>query len=106
MTTYFFIVFAWIFFRANNVQDAFTIISKITTEQGHLFLGDGIPSLVLPILMICILLIKEIKDEYQFRISLMHHKNPWISIPASALVITIILLCAEFNSGQFIYFQF
>lgn len=106
MTTYFFIVFAWIFFRANNVQDAFTIISKITTEQGHLFLGDGIPSLVLPILMICILLIKEIKDEYQFRISLMHHKNPWISIPASALVIAIILLCAEFNSGQFIYFQF
>ena len=106
MTTYFFIVFAWIFFRANNVQDAFTIISKITTEQGHLFLGDGIPSLVLPILMICILLIKEVKDEYQFRISLMHHKNPWISIPASALVIAIILLCAEFNSGQFIYFQF
>ena len=106
MTTYFFIVFAWIFFRANNVQDVFTIISKITTEQGHLFLGDGIPSLVLPILMICILLIKEIKDEYQFRISLMHHKNPWISIPASALVIAIILLCAEFNSGQFIYFQF
>jgi D-alanyl-lipoteichoic acid acyltransferase DltB (MBOAT superfamily) len=106
ITTYFFIVFAWIFFRANNVQDAFTIISKITTEQGHLFLGDGIPSLVLPILMICILLIKEIKDEYQFRISLMHHKNPWISIPASALVIAIILLCAEFNSGQFIYFQF
>ena len=106
MTTYFFIVFAWILFRANNVQDAFTIISKITTEQGHLFLGDGIPSLVLPILMICILLIKEIKDEYQFRISLMHHKNPWISIPASALVIAIILLCAEFNSGQFIYFQF
>ena len=106
ITTYFFIVFAWIFFRANNVQDVFTIISKITTEQGHLFLGDGIPSLVLPILMICILLIKEIKDEYQFRISLMHHKNPWISIPASALVIAIILLCAEFNSGQFIYFQF
>ena len=106
MTTYFFIVFAWIFFRANNVQDAFAIISKITTEQGHLFLGDGIPSLVLPILMICILLIKEIKDEYQIRISLMHHKNPWISIPASALVIAIILLCAEFNSGQFIYFQF
>lgn len=106
MTTYFFIVFAWIFFRANNVQDAFAIISKITTEQGHLFLGDGIPSLVLPILMICILLIKEIKDEYQIHISLMHHKNPWISIPASALVIAIILLCAEFNSGQFIYFQF
>ena len=106
MTTYFFIVFAWIFFRANNVQDAFTIISKIATEQGHLFLGDGIPSLALPILMIIILLIKEIKDEYQIRISLMHHKSPWISIPASALVIAIILLCAEFNSGQFIYFQF
>ena len=106
VTTYIFIVFAWIFFRANNVHDAFTIISKIATEQGKLFLGDGIPSLLLPILMIIILLAKEIKDNYNIHISFMHNESPYISIPVSALIIAIILLCAEFNSGQFIYFQF
>lgn len=106
VATYVFIVFAWIFFRANNISDAYTIICKITTERGSLFIGDGIPALVLPLMMIIILLTKEVKDEYKPSISFMHHQNPWISIPSSALMIAIILLCAEFNSGQFIYFQF
>ena len=106
ITTYVFVVFAWIFFRANSLSDAFSIINKICTEQGKLFNGDGIPSLVLPLLMIIILLAKEIKDEYNIHISFMHNESPYISIPASALVIAIILLCAEFDSGQFIYFQF
>lgn len=97
---------AWIFFRANSLSDAFTITQKIITEPGKLYKGDGIPSLILPILMILILMMKEIKDEYHIRVSLMHNRNPWISIPSVALVIIIILLCAEFNSGKFIYFQF
>lgn len=106
VATYVFIVFAWIFFRANNISDAYIIICKIATEHGSLFIGDGIPALVLPLMMIIILLAKEIKDECKLNISFMHHNNPWISIPSSALIIAIILLCAEFNSGQFIYFQF
>ncbi len=104
--TFCFVSFAWIFFRANSISDALVIICKIITYQGRLFLGDGVPSLILPIIMIGILLLKEIKDEYQFKVSLMHNSNPWISVLSSAMVIIIILLCAEFNSGQFIYFQF
>jgi Predicted membrane protein involved in D-alanine export len=104
--TFCFISLAWIFFRANSITDALAIIHGIFTNQGTLFKGDGIPSLILPIFMIGILLCKEIKDEYQFKLSLMHNSNPWISVPSSAMVIVIILLCAEFNSGQFIYFQF
>lgn len=104
--TYCFISFAWIFFRANSINNALTIIQEIITNQGSLFKGDGIPSLVLPVLMIGILLCKEIKDEYQLKLSLMHNSNPWISVLSSAMIIIIILLCAEFNSGQFIYFQF
>lgn len=106
MSTFVFIVFAWIIFRANNIFDVYTIIYKIVTEQGPLFIGDGIPSIVLPLLMIGILITKEIKDEYHIKLSFLHHNNPWISIPSSAIIIAIILLCAEFNSGQFIYFQF
>ena len=104
--TFCFITFAWIFFRANSIDDALTIIGNIFANHGPLFKGDGIPSLVLPFLMIGILLFKEIKDEYRLKISLMHNPNPWISILSSAVIIIIILLCAEFKSGQFIYFQF
>ena len=100
------VTWAWVFFRANSLNDAISITQKIFTEPGNLYRGDGIPSLVLPILMIVILMIKEIKDEYNIKFSLMHNKNPWISIPSVALMIIVILLCAEFNSGKFIYFQF
>lgn len=104
--TFSFISLAWIFFRANSIMDAFTIISEIITDHGPLFKGDGIPSLILPLLMIGILLLKEIKDEYHINLSFMHNSRLWVSVPSSAVVIMIILLCAEFNSGQFIYFQF
>lgn len=104
--TFSFISLAWIFFRANSIMEAFTIISEIITDHGPLFKGDGIPSLILPLLMIGILLLKEIKDEYNINISFMHNSRIWVSVPSSAVVIMIILLCAEFNSGQFIYFQF
>ena len=104
--TFSFISLAWIFFRANSISDAFAIFYDIIIDHGPLFKGDGIPSLILPILMIGILLLKEIKDEFRLKQSLMHNPNPWISIPSSAMIIIIILLCAEFNSGQFIYFQF
>ena len=56
--------------------------------------------------MIVILMVKEIKDEYHIKFSMMHNRSSWISIPSVALMIIIILLCAEFNSGKFIYFQF
>lgn len=104
--TFAFISLAWVFFRANSIIEAFTIISKIITDHGSLFKGDGIPSLILPLSMIGILLFKEIKDEYHINLSFMHNSRLWVSIPSSAVVIMIILLCAEFNSGQFIYFQF
>lgn len=106
IVTYIFVAFAWIFFRANSISDALTIIYKVLVDHGNLYRGDGIPAIILPIIMISILLIKEIKDEYSPRFTLMHNPNSWISIPASAFVIILILLCAEFNSGQFIYFQF
>lgn len=104
--TFAFISLAWIFFRANSIIEASTIISKIITDHGPIFKGDGIPSLILPLLMIGILLFKEIKDEYHINLSFMHNSRLWVSVPSCAVVIMIILLCAEFNSGQFIYFQF
>jgi D-alanyl-lipoteichoic acid acyltransferase DltB (MBOAT superfamily) len=106
ITTWILVTWAWIFFRANTLSDAFTVMKRIIFDHGKFYKGEGYPSIILPLLMILILLIKEIKDEYNFKFSLIHHSNPWISIPSVALLIITILLCAEFDSGKFIYFQF
>ncbi len=100
------VTFVWIFFRANSLSDAFTVISGILTQPGRLYEGEGMPSLLITAFMIMILMVKEIKDEFHLRLSLMHNSSPWVSIFYTAALLVIILLCAEFNSGKFIYFQF
>lgn len=105
--TFILTMFTWIFFRANTIGDAFLVIKKIASPSGHIYYGDGKPSVLLPFILILILIFKEIKDEY-FKNSLkfMHHPNIYISAFYSAIIIITILLCAQFEGGQFIYFQF
>lgn len=98
----------WIFFRANTLGDAMLAIDKIVSQPGLLWRGDGLPAIVLPVLLIILLMTKEVKDEYFTppSISFMHHKNRWVSIISTTVMIVIILLCGQFEGGQFIYFQF
>lgn len=69
ITTWILVTWAWIFFRANTLSDAFTVMKKIIFDHGKFYKGEGYPSIILPLLMILILLIKEIKDEYKFKFS-------------------------------------
>ena len=105
--TFLIAMFLWIFFRANTIGDAFLAIKKIFTHHGMLYNGNGKPTILLPLVLIAFLMMKEIKDEYfknppQF----MNSKNMVVSIFSTALMVAIILLCGQFNGGQFIYFQF
>ena len=82
-------------------------INKIFTQPGLLFRGAGYPAIVLPLILIALLMVKEIKDEYfEKPLYFMHNKNQFISIMCTTLMIAIILLCGQFDGGQFIYFQF
>ena len=49
---------------------------------------------------------KEIKDELKLPIHFVNNKSTIVSSLSAAMLIILILLCAEFESGQFIYFQF
>lgn len=101
-----FSTFGWIFFRANNIGDAFLAIRKIFTTHGMLFNGNGKPATTMCIMMIILLMMKEIKDEAKWKIHFIHHHNFYVSAVCTAFLVVLIMLCAEFNSGQFIYFQF
>ncbi|MDE6720981.1 MAG: MBOAT family protein [Bacteroidaceae bacterium] len=107
LATFLVSMLCWIFFRANTLSDALLAFRKIFTQPGQLYNGAGKPAIVLPILLIGLLMYKEIKDEY-FRKphQYMHNSNEVISILSTAILVVIILSCAQFEGEQFIYFQF
>ena len=104
LTTFFLSSFAWIFFRANNVKDAFLIVEKIITEQSfNIFIKWDVFFGVF--IGLTILVLKEFKDEF-LNNKLLFLKKPNISVLFYALVLALILLMGVFDEGQFIYFQF
>lgn len=103
-TTFILCAFAWIFFRANNVKDAFTIVRKIGSGLStDLFMKWEVFFAVF--IGLSILILKELREEY-FVKSTPLLKNTTIRLLTYALLIFLILLFGVFDSGQFIYFQF
>lgn len=98
------VAFAWIFFRANNVNDAFLIIEKIFTQHGPLFIDQL--SFIYGFAGLFILIIKDFKDNFNINIHLMHSKHVVVRYVSVVALITYIVLFGSFDSGQFIYFQF
>ena len=77
------------------------------SPQGQMFYGAGKPSVLLPIILILLLMFKEIKDEFYNKAPrFMHHPKMAVSAMWTAFMIILILLCGQFEGGQFIYFQF
>ena len=106
LITFFLACFAWIFFRANNVSDAFVIIKKISTFGGSIFMEN--PSMMIYSLFgIFLLLMVEFKKEYyKGEFSFFNHRSWIVRNLSYASLIIIILLFGVFDGGQFIYFQF
>jgi D-alanyl-lipoteichoic acid acyltransferase DltB (MBOAT superfamily) len=98
--------FAWIFFRANTVSDAFLIIKKIAAFKGPLFLENA-SILIYCLFGILFLLAAEFKKEYyKDSFSLLNNQNRLVRHLAYATLILLILVIGVFDGGQFIYFQF
>ncbi len=96
--------FAWLFFRANTVQEAFLIIEKMFTDLGTLyvtkmtFLTGG--------LSLTILLWKELKDTLGIRLHFLHSRHAVVRYVSMIVLIVYIMQFGALNGGQFIYFQF
>ena len=106
LVTFVLVNFAFIFFRARNVEEAFFIIKKISTFSGPIFYED-VSMLILSIFGIVFLLITEIKSEYYHgSISFFKNKNWLVRSFSYATLLILIILIGVFDGGQFIYFQF
>ncbi len=109
LITFILICFSWIFFRANNVSDAFLILTDIISNPGRLFIPQG-ADIIVPVyatIGILALLMVEIKKEYFNDLtSFGENKNKTVRLFYYAFIIFIILNLGVFDSNQFIYFQF
>ncbi|MEP7262887.1 MAG: MBOAT family O-acyltransferase [Bacteroidota bacterium] len=115
LITFHLALFAWIFFRANTVTDAFTIIEKITTQ---LHIGDFFKSLVFFVgnpnyvgkIVFHLLLITFFVAIDPFLDQVVKQKIQMKSSVAKLVVYSVILasviLFGYFGEVQFIYFQF
>jgi alginate O-acetyltransferase complex protein AlgI len=106
LSTFLLTCFARIFFRANNVSDAFSIVKKIVTFNSPGFLKDT-TMLIYSVAAILLLVITEFNEEYyKSNFTLLYNKKPAISTFTCAFLIIIIVVLGVFDGGQFIYFQF
>lgn len=100
--TFLLVCFAWIFFRANSVSDAFTVISKI----GNLKLNDvlispfNVVEMIFSVVLILLLLVKE---KWMYVIPVTNKYSFYVSF---GLLVFLCYFFGVFNLSQFIYFQF
>ncbi|MCL4132285.1 UNVERIFIED_CONTAM: hypothetical protein GTU68_013010 [Idotea baltica] len=96
--------FAWIFFRANNVTEAFYVVKSIFEFSGEIFYDFKVffyATIGLIILFVNDLIV----ENYQNSIIENSKVNYKVSI-YFAFLVCLILFMGVFNGGQFIYFQF
>lgn len=105
-TTFILVCFAWVFFRANNLNEALSIIKSIATFKGPLFIEN--PSkMIYSLAGVAFLLATDYKREYyKGAITFFDNKNWLVRNMSYASLVIIILLFGVFDGGQFIYFQF
>lgn len=104
--TFVLVDFAWIFFRANNVSEAFYIINRIFTNlNAPLYVGQT--TLFYAAIGILVLFLKDAADEFfSKRLNVLNNRCVSIRFAGYLFLIVSIILLGVFDNAQFIYFQF
>jgi len=104
VVTFTLVSFSWIFFRV-DIETAFTIISKIFTTQGALFVDAS--TLIYGFFCLFVLMFKDFKDEF-FGGKARFFSSDSLVVRWVCYIITImmILLLGVLQGSSFIYFQF
>lgn len=100
------VTFAWIFFRAKTLDDAFLLIKNLKTFGQFPFLGNGINQFGHCLIAIALLFTIEYFMEFKPNVKLFGHNNCYVRWASVLSLLFIILVFGVFNGGQFIYFQF
>lgn len=99
--TFFLVMFALIFFRANNIEDGITVVKRIFTDFNGFFIFLNHPE---DVIFLVFLFIVEYVIEYK-KCFFNNHFLPVYTLSSMILLFSI-LLFGNFETTQFIYFQF
>lgn len=102
IVTFFLVMLALVFFRANTVTDGFTIIQRIFTDLDGLVLFFNDKRVLLFLLL---LFVVEYAIEYKKTSLAERHFLSFYTVSSIALAY-VILLFGNFGRNEFIYFQF
>jgi hypothetical protein len=107
LITFPFVALAWIFFRANNLQDAILICKNIfSAKTGDLFLGNPSTFFYGVIWILFLVFVEYITEYYPGRYKIFDNQIKAVRYAGYAAIVIVILLFGVFNGSQFIYFQF
>ena len=105
LLTFSLVTFSWIFFRAQNLNEAFEIVGKLFTSHGPVFYKPS--ELVFAMISLGSLIILDLKAEYfNHKFSVIHNGKFLIRAGAVVAIILMILILGVLDGGQFMYFQF
>ncbi len=104
LMTFIIVTFAWIFFRAESLQDAILIIQKIFTSTGNIFMDKS--TLLLAFVSLLLVVAYDITKEYNIKLHLLDSKNVFVRYMTAIFMICYIIAFGVLNGGSFIYFQF
>ena len=104
LMTFIIVTFAWIFFRAESLQDAILIIQKIFTSTGNIFMDKS--TLLLAFVSLLLVVAYDITKEYNIKLHLLDSKNVFVRYITAIFMICYIIAFGVLNGGSFIYFQF
>jgi alginate O-acetyltransferase complex protein AlgI len=114
LTTFSLVSFAWIFFRSNNVSDAFYVVGNLFNWQGFtdfsyirasLFLASPYIFIVSVVGIIFLEFVHYIQRQGSIR-HMMSNKPVYLRFFVYYVLLFSILLFGNFTSQEFIYFQF
>jgi hypothetical protein len=103
------VTFAWIFFRADHVSDAFYIVGHLASNWSgaalHEVFHHGPVNVYMMVGLVIFLLIAESKPGRGWYDAVVQPNLAlrWVSYYA---LVTAIIMCGTFNNTRFIYFQF
>jgi D-alanyl-lipoteichoic acid acyltransferase DltB (MBOAT superfamily) len=107
--TFHLVVFAWIFFRANSISDAFLILANITRiDSWQCSISGALNKIELIVAFLSILLlgvIHLIQAHTSVR-TYLNGKPIWFRWACYYVIVFFITLFGKFEEQQFIYFQF
>lgn len=109
-STFMLVLVGWIFFRSENLEQAFTIFKSIASFKNYevtiFFINNKIELLLSTLFLTILLYLDFIHQSFENMASYLQTKNVWYRWSLYYSLILLIIIFGVYGKEEFIYFQF